>query len=412
MKQILLFSIFLLMPLTGMKAQVSDYDDLFNEGKVWYYDYEGKERKYYFQGDIVINGQTCKKLLGEEDGEVLSCSYLFYKGKDVYYMTTTGEEYPMFFYSEQYHRDYGLLYVDSILVKGHVYKRYNDDYGRPLFIEGIGSSGGIRSPRPVPGNYVAPSFKYCKLNDIVIFTREDCFASSWDPYSSFMAEGKKWNYHYKDLTGMEYDECLMTRGDSILANRNCKKLYSDGNYKGAFYEENDIVYFYYKGKDTPELIYNFNGQKNDVLLKTLDGSIHAGDVDDVTVNGHIFKRIATMIHTGSPNTEPPFFWVKGIGGTKHLLHNHFLPNDYYQFVSCELNGETIFTMEDFNSNGSSAEEIVGIFSVSQNDISKMKDSDIYDLQGRKVNNEQLKMKSGRALPRGLYIMNGKKVIVR
>ena len=405
MKHILLFSMFLLMPLTGMKAQVSDYDDLFNEGKVWYYDYEGKERKYYFQGDIVINGQTCKKLLGEEDGEVLSCSYLFYKGKDVYYMTTTGEEYPMFIYSEQYYRGYGLLSADSVLVNGHVYKRYS--YGNePLFIEGIGSIGGIRSPGPVPGNDVSPSFKYCKLNDAIIYTWEDSYAPSWHPYSSFMAEGKKWNYHYRSLNGTEYDESLMTKGDTLIANRNCKKLYNGGSYQGAFYEESGKVYFYAQGKDTPELIYNFNGKKGDLLISMpFDEEILAEDVDYVTVNGRSFKRIATETYeSGSHDSSADFMWVEGIGGMKHLLHNQFLPGDNYNFVSCELNGEVIFTNKDFIS--TSAEGTVGIRSIDNGKLANAKGNGcVYDLQGRKV-------VQSAGLKAGIYIINGKKVVIK
>ena len=246
----------------------------------------------------------------------------------------------------------------------------------------------------------------------------DLFAQ--ENHTSFMAEGKKWNYHYKNLNGTEYDESLMTKGDTLIASRNCKKLYNGGSYQGAFYEEGGKVYFYAQGKDTPELIYNFNGKKGDLLLSMpFDREILAENVDHVTVNGRSFKRIATETYeSGSHDSSADFMWVEGIGGMKHLLHNQFLPGDNYNFVSCELNGEVIFTSKDFIS--TSAEGTVGIHSIDNEKSATAKgDGCIYDLQGRKVGqrsevkgqNLEFGIRNSELKP-GIYIINGNKVVIK
>ena len=45
-------------------------------------------------------------------------------------------------------------------------------------------------------------------------------------------------------------------------------------------------------------------------------------------------------------------------------------------------------------------------------VQRSNSSTVYDLQGRKMKNEKVKSKNDRALPKGIYIVNGKKVVVR
>lgn len=54
----------------------------------------------------------------------------------------------------------------------------------------------------------------------------------------------------------------------------------------------------------------------------------------------------------------------------------------------------------------------GITTMQQTDVASKHSTAIYDLQGRRMNHEQLGMKNGGALPRGLYIVNGNKVVVK
>ena len=54
-------------------------------------------------------------------------------------------------------------------------------------------------------------------------------------------------------------------------------------------------------------------------------------------------------------------------------------------------------------------EDTGIYSIGNTQWSE--DLEIFDLQGKKIKNEKLKSKNGDTLPKGIYIMNGKKIVI-
>ena len=68
MKKNLLIT-FLLLPMLTM---AQDYEPFIVEGKVWYYEHVDYLRSYiykvYFEGDTVIDGNSCKKMVEERPG--------------------------------------------------------------------------------------------------------------------------------------------------------------------------------------------------------------------------------------------------------------------------------------------------------------------------------------------------------
>ena len=223
-----------------------------------------------------------------------------------------------------------------------------------------------------------------------------------DDYEPFLQEGKVWNYEYNNfMTGQSYKYQLQVRGDTVVGGRNCKQIWQNDGTACLYivFEEDRKVYEYYR--DTFYLIYDFGCSVGDVI--PLNGcSAKVSEVETVEYNGKHIRRIKGAI-SYDPESEPfhdTFVWMEGIGSSMSFLSSVPVPGDYNQFVSCEINGQPLYTEAVFSLPGEQAELSIHD-GMTEEDTQET--SPLFDLQGRRIANPHAK---------GLYIKDNKKVIRR
>ena len=99
-----------------------------------------------------------------------------------------------------------------------------------------------------------------------------------DGYRPLVEQGKKWTYHH-DTYQYVYDYHYTLEGDTVVAGKDCLKMYSENRYgdgerqyEGALFEENKKVYCFFPYKEEssieePALLYDFDCKVGDTLKK-------------------------------------------------------------------------------------------------------------------------------------------------
>ena len=219
-------------------------------------------------------------------------------------------------------------------------------------------------------------------------------------YKPFLEEGKVWTYYYyNDFTGKEYYESLTVAGDTVIGDKNYKRILNvaTGGFEYAIREEGRKVYFKYPRdeENKEELIYDFGLNVGDTFQPgwSDDPSTQATvvAVDTIVVGNRAFRVLDVRLNGYDSWTN---WWVEGIGGMEYLSTNFPMIGNYYCFSSCQLNGETILTHKDVRTVGIRDQIFMN---------GKEKDIPLFDLHGRRFMDKPGK---------GVYIQNGKKRVVK
>lgn len=117
------------------------------------------------------------------------------------------------------------------------------------------------------------------------------------------------------------------RGDTLLGDENCKKLYQDGNLVGAFLEENRKVWYYpfqeYINIQKRVLLYDFSKEKGDKIESyripwNIGGNLSYCDFFaepvTLTVEDVYYESGRKVIEVSSPSYyDRGDVWIEGIG---------------------------------------------------------------------------------------------------
>ena len=218
-------------------------------------------------------------------------------------------------------------------------------------------------------------------------------------YRPFVEDGKRWNYKSR-IMGSDnyfYYYCLLS-GDIIINGQNCIKLHV--SYEGwggpyvhaALYEIDKKVYYYEMNSVASILLYDFSLEKGQTVYNRKRTYL-VTDIDTVFNSGQQFKRF----HLQDSISGICFKWIEGVG-----INNSFTNSFQNLFggmeesvISCEVNGETLFTEEGFYSLGISS-------SIHANEATAAPtEKSVFDLQGRRRD----------AVPsKCVYIKDGRKVL--
>lgn len=203
-------------------------------------------------------------------------------------------------------------------------------------------------------------------------------------YHPFVEEGKTWKVGW---TGNAWEalqlEYYYFEGDTIVDGRACKVMrcrhecseqmpFVGGTdpwteYVGAFYEDNQCVYFVTPGTETAHLLYDFRSAAGDSILvydhaDALVSSQVRALIRSKSANwqkrfkgvyrGVSFKKpIGRDANTGEVIFEDDFvgedFWIDGIGSSHRPMDNCTLnPGYYYELMSCTLGDEVFYYNDD------------------------------------------------------------------
>ena len=284
--------------------------------------------------------------------------------------------------------------IDTIEVKGRNFRRYRlgpEDYGgyEPLWVEGVGHPGGpFLSARAMTNDDMSYKLLSCYEDGECIFTNEDFNAqTSTKPddnmaYRPFVEEGKVWTVG--STTGISDGIVKMVDdyyfdGDTIIGGKACKQMWCQRyvspdhpdyaevvrlpllRYVGAWYEENQKVYFYDENQRSMRMMYDFSLGDYDILqFLNKDGypPLMIGPKQTGGIKGFkgVYKDI--MISTDLGTTIYSTTWLEGVGCIDGPTMNAY----YYEkesretfLMSCVVGDEVIYLNDEYE-DGATPEE--------------------------------------------------------
>ncbi len=203
--------------------------------------------------------------------------------------------------------------------------------------------------------------------DVVPDTMLTCHGNAVVP---FVEEGKVWRmiYNNPEISDIvpDYEYSYFIKGDTLIAGRECKKLYGFNErndrltrYKLSLFEEDDKVYFIPVQSDEHYVLYDFSDSFRETTK--VSSSAHPGNsimmrlFERKTVNINGTERLCLHLNRQWDNQDeifwdfPTGWWIQGVGSILGPLNNWGFSNsgNLNHFISCEVNGETIFTTSEF-----------------------------------------------------------------
>ena len=173
-------------------------------------------------------------------------------------------------------------------------------------------------------------------------------------YRPLVEEGKHWTYdNYLPVRPDEYnhDYSYDLKGDTLIAGKNCLKMYSDNRYndgivkyEAALYEENKKVFCFFPEKEEAVLLYDFDCEVGDTL-NVYETQMIVTDIQTV-MPGDVLIRIYTLQPIwDEPEDYGEVFWIEGVGATMDFFAMTPVPGNYNTLHACEVNGEKLFSAD-------------------------------------------------------------------
>lgn len=238
------------------------------------------------------------------------------------------------------------------------------------------------------------------------------------PHQPMFKEGKIW--HYRQTRGGYDHEAgslrvdttyvrLTIKGDTIINGEQCWKMYRETTTQSelnSIWLERDLQVFRIDtdSDNKKELIFDFTPSKGCGFPAFGSGNYVLDAIDAIEVESRMYNRY--YYHPNGYSNQSEALLVEGIGTFNGIenLEGLYAGWNTFCFLRCYENGEVIFSAEDFN-----LPSVGGIQTI---DNSQLKIDKWYDLQGRKVQSNRVTRSQSNTLLKGVYIVNGKKVVIK
>ena len=358
------------MPNTSVvtMAQENNYKPLVDGRTVWKYTMPTLGSApitltVSLEGPVEFDGKTCYEMVILDDNNTNQTkgTYIYEDSGCVYvynYWDYKPYEWAKRFDFNLKEGENNVQSIETVTVCGVSYRCLN--FGGDYWVEGIGDSRlGILpvsffTTMPTSGNSNSPSVHLSVYRDNqLIFTNEEfqtaianTLPETRKPvYNTFIVDGKKWNC-VRYTSNQPEPLSFYLKGDTLIGGQECTKMYRDGIYTAAFYEEKGRVYEYRKGNETPSLLFDdyqnvgdkgmFLGNKLEVIrIDTLESYNHSFRVIYLfDGNNYDYTGITTIVSGIGGDIDNLFGSAGLVGGRTPAV------------ISCEQDGQEIFSRAD------------------------------------------------------------------
>ena len=195
-------------------------------------------------------------------------------------------------------------------------------------------------------------------------------------------------------------------GDTLIDGKNCYKVFGSNHYLShtteylcAMYEEEGRVWIYESGSADVRLLYDFTAEVGDQLFISFERI--KGPHRTTTKIGD--QYLPLFGHSRHCHVYDKMYLYEGIGPETGLLVPtiNSATGALYQLLLCTVEGEVIF-----DSGRMSMEFITPVEATDK--MAKVTSNLYYDLSGRRVSVSSVPS----VLPKGVYIQNGKKFVIK
>lgn len=302
----------------------------------------------------------------------------------------------------------------SLTLNGEI---ISGDYYRDVWIEGIGSVkyGLMGMHGNMPGGSCL--LMKCTQQESVIYQYDD--ATPGQGADMFVDKRKSWKC-LNEWPGWEPEVHMYEFSGDVTANgKTYSELLMDGSHPYLLRQEGNKVFMVYNNKEV--LLYDFGLEVGDKFSFTGKESenLVVMDVNFITVGDRVRRRMIfawerylpkdyDVQSLSSQDYSAIDCWVEGIGSVYGPVSpmTPFMIGGRYRAQSCLLDGSVIFSYSDFGVDPYNPQDGSSVAIQTQTENVRQP---VFDLQGRKLLNSQW---SNSQIRRGLYIQNGKKVVVK
>ena len=226
-------------------------------------------------------------------------------------------------------------------------------------IAGVGKDDG--------GEWV--EFESCEENGCSLFTKAEFnLEALHQDYRPFVEDNKTWTCYGNPHGAGLY--CYRLRGDTLVNNQNCLKLYSQNRYnngktlyEGALYEKDKRVYIYKPGASECSLLYDFSLKPGEEVILDQNSQYSHGiraltDVYELHA-GQLIRIMAFYETDRYLNEETHYFrflgdWIEGVGPGYMLdileeAYFNVIGDGYGRcIIDCSVNGQSIYREKDYD----------------------------------------------------------------
>ena len=145
-------------------------------------------------------------------------------------------------------------------------------------------------------------------------------------FRPFCEEGKTWKSDSYMLTHPNpfstwTVETWKMEGDTLIGSQTCKKLFVDGGYCGALYDEGARTFIVPKGSEEAVLLYDFSLEAGGTASVYSDygqtASIKASGTGSLEYDGRTLRTVSFESNAEGPTGCT---WIEGVGSTVSPLH--------------------------------------------------------------------------------------------
>jgi hypothetical protein len=237
----------------------------------------------------------------------------------------------------------------------------------------------------------------------------------------FVDKRKSWRC-LNEMPGWEPEVHMYEFSGDVTANgKTYSELLMDGSHPYLLRQEGNKVFMIDNNSPEEVLLYDFGLEVGDKFSFTGKESenLVVMDVDFITVGDRVRRRMIfawerylpkdyDVQSLSSQDYSAIDCWVEGIGSVYSPVSpmTPFMIGGRYRTQSCLLDGSVIFSYSDFGVDSYNPQNGSSVAIPTQTENVRQP---VFDLQGRKLLNSQW---SNSQIRRGLYIQNGRKVVVK
>ena len=237
----------------------------------------------------------------------------------------------------------------------------------------------------------------------------------------FAEDHKVWIYqHY--YFPQKYHSKYYTEGDTVIANIPCFKLYGEKKeengivYLGGIYDQEKKSYWIPEGEVIPRLLLDFSREAGDVFMIGNDNLLVEKDTvmvfGDATGLMYPCQYRVFLIYNKTQSYDEgrdynlsKGYWIEGVGSTApyYFYPSYWDGYNYNRMAACLVNGGLIYCDEEY----------VPVTNHIESHKKNPKNNLLfYDLQGRMLQSNKATKLQNNTLLKGVYIVNGKKVVIK
>ena len=233
----------------------------------------------------------------------------------------------------------------------------------------------------------------------------------------FAEDHKVWLYQHLDFP-WKYEWEYYSDGDTIIGGKECYRIFlhqgwreNEDDYVGAIYDDGGKSYIILSDETTPKMLFDFDAVLGDTL--NVEESVLIVKHDTIVNSCNRDYRVLFLFNSSNSYDDSQGGnysageWIEGIGSTApYFVYSvGWSGYDHRALCACFVEGEKVYECPWYVPDPTT----IRVPATKKRQAAYS----VFDLQGRKVSqSNKVSEYQGNKLPKGIYIQNGRKFVIK